>query len=166
MRPDGGDAARFHDHDAPALFLRRTQVYPRAGENLVLARLVHPHAADGANPAFERLLQKTHALGKEVLAAHAAEVDRDARFPREAFDALRQAAYSIMRQAYMKASGDMAFVPRARQVMYCARDLLIPIVGVDGLWTNDQVFTQHFLPDYIRDSPEAHSPSALISRSR
>jgi acyl-CoA dehydrogenase len=47
--------------------------------------------ADGASQAFERLLQKTHALGKEVLAAHAAEVDRDARFPHEAFAALRQA---------------------------------------------------------------------------
>jgi acyl-CoA dehydrogenase len=49
------------------------------------------HAADAANPAFERLLQKAHALGREVLAAWAAEVDRDARFPRESFDALRQA---------------------------------------------------------------------------
>src|SRR5262249_58172536 len=35
------------------------------------------------------------------------------------------------------------------------RDLLIPIVGVDGLWANDQIFTQHYLPDYIRDHPEA-----------
>jgi acyl-CoA dehydrogenase len=41
--------------------------------------------------AFERLLQKTHTLGKEVLGPCAAEVDRDARFPREALAALRQA---------------------------------------------------------------------------
>ena len=44
-----------------------------------------------ADAAFERLLQKAHAIGKEVLSACAADVDRDARFPREAFDALRQA---------------------------------------------------------------------------
>jgi acyl-CoA dehydrogenase len=49
-----------------------------------------PHAnADSA--AFERLLHRTHAVGREVLAPSAADVDRDARFPREAFDALRQA---------------------------------------------------------------------------
>jgi acyl-CoA dehydrogenase len=41
-------------------------------------------------PAFERLLQKTHMLGREVLAVFAAEVDSDARFPREAIEALRQ----------------------------------------------------------------------------
>jgi acyl-CoA dehydrogenase len=48
-------------------------------------------AADASTAAFDRLLQKTHAIGKEVLAAHAAAVDRDARFPAEAIDALRQA---------------------------------------------------------------------------
>jgi acyl-CoA dehydrogenase len=47
--------------------------------------------ADHAPPTFERLLQKAHALGKEVLSVHAPAVDRDARFPRESFDALRQA---------------------------------------------------------------------------
>src|SRR5262249_19602715 len=40
---------------------------------------------------FDRLLQTTHTIGKEVLTAWAGEVDRDARFPREAIDALRQA---------------------------------------------------------------------------
>jgi acyl-CoA dehydrogenase len=47
--------------------------------------------ADHAIPSFERLLQKAHTLGKEVLSVHAPAVDRDARFPRESFDALRQA---------------------------------------------------------------------------
>jgi acyl-CoA dehydrogenase len=41
--------------------------------------------------SFDHLLQKAHALGREVLAAQAADVDRDARFPRESIDALRQA---------------------------------------------------------------------------
>src|SRR4051794_9109431 len=48
-------------------------------------------ASDAASQAFDRLLHKAHALGREVLAVFAAEVDRDARFPREAFTALRQA---------------------------------------------------------------------------
>ena len=46
---------------------------------------------DTADSDFDRLLQQVHALGKEVLSTHAAEVDRDARFPRESIDALRKA---------------------------------------------------------------------------
>jgi len=42
-------------------------------------------------PGFEELLQQVHAIGKEVLAVHAADVDRNARFPKEAFAALRHA---------------------------------------------------------------------------
>src|SRR6188768_2536557 len=40
---------------------------------------------------FDRLVQETHAIGKDVLRATAADVDRDARFPRESIDAMRQA---------------------------------------------------------------------------
>ena len=40
---------------------------------------------------FGELLQQVHAMGRDVLAVHAADVDRDARFPKEAFAALRQA---------------------------------------------------------------------------
>ena len=50
-----------------------------------------PYPADFADSDFERLLQQVHALGKEVLSTHAAEVDRDARFPGESIDALRKA---------------------------------------------------------------------------
>src|SRR5262249_54555747 len=46
----------------------------------------------GASKAdFDRLVQSVHALGKEVLAAHAADVDRLARFPSEAMAAMRKA---------------------------------------------------------------------------
>jgi acyl-CoA dehydrogenase len=50
-----------------------------------------PHDAGPTEPVFDRLLAKAHALGKEVLGACAADVDREARFPREALDALRRA---------------------------------------------------------------------------
>ena len=49
------------------------------------------HAVDGADADFDRLLLQVHTIGKDVLSVHAAEVDRDARFPRESFDALRRA---------------------------------------------------------------------------
>jgi acyl-CoA dehydrogenase len=42
-----------------------------------------------APPDFEALLERVHAIGRDVIAVHADPVDREARFPREAFDALR-----------------------------------------------------------------------------
>ncbi len=47
--------------------------------------------ADESTVAFDRLFRETHSIGKEVLGVHAAAVDRDARFPSESIDALRQA---------------------------------------------------------------------------
>ena len=41
--------------------------------------------------AFDQLLQQVHAIGRDVARVHAAEVDRDARFPTEAINALRSA---------------------------------------------------------------------------
>jgi alkylation response protein AidB-like acyl-CoA dehydrogenase len=55
------------------------------------ALMNHTQETRMSPPAFERLLHKTHTLGREVLAVFAAEVDRDARFPREAIEAMRQA---------------------------------------------------------------------------
>ena len=46
-----------------------------------------------STPEFAELLQQVHAIGKDVLAVHAEAVDRDARFPNEAFDALRDAKF-------------------------------------------------------------------------
>ncbi len=37
------------------------------------------------------ILAQVHSIGKNIVAAHAAEVDRDARFPHESFAALREA---------------------------------------------------------------------------
>jgi acyl-CoA dehydrogenase len=49
------------------------------------------HAPHTVGSAFEGLLQKVHALGREVQSVHAADVDGQARFPREAIDALKHA---------------------------------------------------------------------------
>jgi acyl-CoA dehydrogenase len=48
-------------------------------------------AADPASRAFDQILEQAHSIGQSVLARHAAAVDRDARFPRESIDALREA---------------------------------------------------------------------------
>jgi len=51
-----------------------------------LAALVPSTAAEAD---FAALLEKVHGIGREIVAPAADEVDRDARFPREAFAALR-----------------------------------------------------------------------------
>ena len=38
---------------------------------------------------FNALMERIHALGRDVIAVNADAVDRDARFPQEAFDALK-----------------------------------------------------------------------------
>jgi acyl-CoA dehydrogenase len=82
-----------------------------------------------SSPAFERLLHKAHTLGREVLAAYAAEVDRDARFPREAIEALRRA--SLLSAYVPKEDGGMGLnvvqVARLCEVLgqYCASSAMI-----------------------------------------
>ena len=44
-----------------------------------------------ADASFEQLVRDVHAIGRDVVRLHAAEVDRDARFPKESMDALRAA---------------------------------------------------------------------------
>jgi acyl-CoA dehydrogenase len=41
-------------------------------------------------PQFSQLLEQVRKIGETVLAAHVSEVDRDARFPREGIEALKQ----------------------------------------------------------------------------
>lgn len=48
-----------------------------------------PGKSNTPDSAFDQLLQQVHTIGREVARVHAAEVDRDARFPKEAIDALR-----------------------------------------------------------------------------
>lgn len=49
-----------------------------------------PQATEGA-PSFETLLQSTRRIATEVAAVHAPQVDRDARFPIESVNAMREA---------------------------------------------------------------------------
>ena len=48
-----------------------------------------PAAAPLQGDEFDALIERAHQIGRDVLAANAAAVDRDARFPEEAFAALR-----------------------------------------------------------------------------
>ncbi|MGE5095822.1 MAG: acyl-CoA dehydrogenase family protein [Betaproteobacteria bacterium] len=94
-------------------------------------------AADGAIPDngarrqadFAALLERVHAIGRDVIAPHADEVDRDARFPGEAFEALKELK---LLSAYVPAEYggmglDIAQVSRLCEALgqYCASTAMI-----------------------------------------
>jgi DNA topoisomerase VI subunit B len=66
---------------------------------------------------------------------------------------LKDAAYSVMERAYMKASGNGSLPARARQIMYAARPLVQALTG-GRLWKDDQTFTQTYLPDFQAEYPD------------
>jgi len=59
---------------------------------------------------------------------------------------IKDAAYEVMKTAYMKASGDGQFPANARQIMYAARGYIQERTGQK---LNDDYFTQTLLPDYV-----------------
>tara|TARA_R110002096_G_scaffold8803_2_gene35863 strand:+ start:21592 stop:22767 length:1176 start_codon:yes stop_codon:yes gene_type:complete len=46
-----------------------------------------------AAPTFSDLVEKIHQISKDVIEVHANDVDKDARFPHESFEALREAGF-------------------------------------------------------------------------
>jgi len=90
----------------------------------VAVRTIQP-----AQPDFAALLERVHAIGRDVVAAHAPDVDRAARFPREAFDALAAekllSAYVPLEYGGMGL--DVAQVSRICEALgqYCASTAMI-----------------------------------------
>jgi hypothetical protein len=70
----------------------------------------------------------------------------------EAAMSVRDAAYAVMEEAYLKASDNGTLPAKARQVMYAARGKILELTGRGKF--DDKYFTQHLLPDYLQDFPE------------
>ena len=64
---------------------------------------------------------------------------------------IREAAFSVMGQAYLKASDGDALPARPRQIMYAARPEILAITSDPTL--DDRYFTQTLLPDYMNENP-------------
>lgn len=64
---------------------------------------------------------------------------------------VKDAAYSVMEQAYMKASSNNTLPALARQIMYAGRRRIQELTRQDHL--DDKYFTQRLLPDYLKDHP-------------
>lgn len=74
------------------------------------------------------------------------DMDRIRHRPRHI--SLKQAAYSVMQAAYLKASANGTLPANARQVMYAARPLVLKLTS-GQCWKNSSYFTQILLPDYM-----------------
>ena len=57
------------------------------------------------------------------------------------------AAWTVMREAYLKASDNGALPAKARQIMYAARGRILELTGTTKF--SDKYFTQTLLPDYL-----------------
>jgi hypothetical protein len=64
---------------------------------------------------------------------------------------IREAAWEIMRAAYLKASANGKYPAHARQIMYAARG---HIQKETGQTLQSQYFCQRLLPDYMAERPE------------
>jgi hypothetical protein len=64
---------------------------------------------------------------------------------------VKDAAWAVMKQAYLKASTNSRYPAHARQIMYAARG---PIQEATGETLGDKYFTQTLLPDYLAEHPD------------
>ena len=104
--------------------------------------LVTPYlrlTGDGKTPYFGNFRE---AIYKAVSGA-ANEAYRNLIRPPTAMS-IKEAAYAMMKEAYLKASDNGTLPAKARQIMYPAR----------GEKFDDKRFTQEILPNYINDNPE------------
>lgn len=109
---------------------------------------------------FERLLKHVHMLGKEVLSVHAADVDRQARFPREAIAALGQAKLlsAYVPKKYGGLGLDILQVARICEALgqYCGSSAMIYAmhkiqVGCIVHHAQDSVFFQNYLRQLVQE---------------
>jgi hypothetical protein len=66
---------------------------------------------------------------------------------------IKEAAYAVMKAAYMQASADNTLPANARQIMYAARPAVLELTGGDS-WKNSSYFTQVLLSEFIDQYPQ------------
>jgi hypothetical protein len=65
---------------------------------------------------------------------------------------IKDAAWVVMRDAYLKASDNGQLPVKPRQIMYTARPAILEVAGRETL--DDRYFTQTLFPDYIEEHAE------------
>jgi hypothetical protein len=96
-----------------------------------------------------RAVTKTWARQRKAEERHqAARANRFYRMTRVREDTIKDVAYAVMEQAYLKASANGTLPAHARQIMYQARPL---IQAKTEKPLNDQYFCQQLLPNYVHE---------------
>ena len=119
---------------------------PRAAYSLTIA-ITTPVIAlinDGKTPDLSPF--------RALIADAAGPALRRAHRPTKRGISIKDAAFSVMADAYLKASANGTLPANARQIMYAARPHILNVAGTRQL--NDAYFTQTLLPAYIEENPE------------
>ena len=78
---------------------------------------------------------------------------------------IKDAAYTSMEEAYMKASANNTLPANARQIMYVARPLVLALTE-GKCWKNSSYFTQELLPDYVEENPRTTATWNVVFDAR
>lgn len=89
---------------------------------------------------------------REALAAVVGLALRRSHRPVRRGMSIKDAAYTVMAEAYLAASANGTLPANARQIMYAARPRILEMTGQAKL--NDAYFTQTLLPAYIEEHPD------------
>jgi hypothetical protein len=76
---------------------------------------------------------------------------RSSRMTKKVGMSIKDAAWQVMEEAYVKASSNGTLPANARQIMYAARPKIQELTERP---LEDSYFTQHLLPDYIEENGE------------
>jgi hypothetical protein len=77
---------------------------------------------------------------------------------------VKDAAWSVMKKAYLKASDNGKLPANARQIMYAARPEILRMSGKEKF--SDSYFTQTLLPDYTTEYPDETADWDIIYDAR
>lgn len=67
---------------------------------------------------------------------------------------VKEAAWQVMEDAYLMASGHKNYPANARQIMYAARQPVIELTGKEKPWKHSSYFTQKLLTAFVEAHPE------------
>jgi DNA topoisomerase VI subunit B len=129
----------------------RARFTDRGKTSLVLA----PGVAKSITEAVKYVTRAWARQRKAEERDRAAEFNRRARLFRTREMSVKEAAFQVMEQAYLKASDGGKLPVKARQIMYKARPMILDLTGKPSL--NDEYFTQTLLPDYLKEHEECGS---------
>jgi Histidine kinase-, DNA gyrase B-, and HSP90-like ATPase len=146
IRASAGDGGIYIKDCGLDIFVRG----PKRAQYTIFLSIITPYLKlinDGKTPylaSFETTIKK--AIKEAALKSY-----RTVEKPPGALG-IKEAAYQVMGDAYLKASDDGKLPAKARQIMYAARGDILRLAKVEKL--NDQSFTQNYLPDFIAEHPE------------